>query len=524
MALPTAQQVLSSFTPYTATVPATGTTPAQTLTIPATTSASTVNPPTVSAPTMPTVTPTVGGFDITSAGTAAAPATTQQFIMDNAGLYNQARQEMFTPQYFASTPDGNQVYQDAVNLRTSAPEIASLYSQATGQNLGETLANVNAYLAQTGQTLPSTTASFNIPSYTATAPGATFNAPSLTPKYWGQGITTAPGFESPEAIQSMVELSNRGAISGSQIADMLIRSGLSPEQGAYLWAEQGGGATGLDVAQNRADALANIQDYLTQTGRSTTGFAGPSASQRYAQSLAGQTVGGEGYLSTVKPELSGTASDAMGEYVRQFETGQITPQQLVADAAAQNLTVDQLAQQWATITGEDPAVHRQAIIDYFAANPNVTPLEGYVAPTTTTTTTTPTTTTPSSSGFGDLNALYTQAKQQQFSPEYFATVADGNQIYADAARLGVSANELANLYSQATGADAGETLANINAYLGETEKTLPQYAAGGAVNSDPMMDFIRRQDPAAQRAGVTPKQVQKAQDFLAFAQSKRFGI
>lgn len=51
-----------------------------------------------------------------------------------------------------------------------------------------------------------------------------------------------------------------------------------------------------------------------------------------------------------------------------------------------------------------------------------------------------------------------------------------------------------------------------------------KFAQGGPVNSDPMMDFIRRQDPAAQRAGVTPKQVQKAQDFLSFAQSKRFGI
>ena len=51
-----------------------------------------------------------------------------------------------------------------------------------------------------------------------------------------------------------------------------------------------------------------------------------------------------------------------------------------------------------------------------------------------------------------------------------------------------------------------------------------KFAQGGAVNSDPMMDFIRRQDPAAQRAGVTPKQVQKAQDFLSFAQSKRFGL
>jgi len=51
-----------------------------------------------------------------------------------------------------------------------------------------------------------------------------------------------------------------------------------------------------------------------------------------------------------------------------------------------------------------------------------------------------------------------------------------------------------------------------------------KFAQGGPVNSDPTMAFIRRQDPAARRAGVTPKQVQKAQDFLAFAQSKRFGI
>ena len=60
--------------------------------------------------------------------------------------------------------------------------------------------------------------------------------------------------------------------------------------------------------------------------------------------------------------------------------------------------------------------------------------------------------------------------------------------------------------------------------VGKQILRVAKFAQGGPVNSNPTMAFINRQDPAAQRAGVTPKQVQKAQDFLAFAQSKRFGI
>jgi len=60
--------------------------------------------------------------------------------------------------------------------------------------------------------------------------------------------------------------------------------------------------------------------------------------------------------------------------------------------------------------------------------------------------------------------------------------------------------------------------------VGKQILRVAKFAQGGAVNADPTMAFINRQAPAARRAGVTPKQVQKAQDFLAFAQSKRFGI
>ena len=60
--------------------------------------------------------------------------------------------------------------------------------------------------------------------------------------------------------------------------------------------------------------------------------------------------------------------------------------------------------------------------------------------------------------------------------------------------------------------------------VGKQILRVAKFAQGGAVNADPTMAFINRQAPAARRAGVTPKQVQKAQDFLAFAQSKRFGL
>ena len=124
-----------------------------------------------------------GGYGLTSLGTSTRP-----FTFSSAEL--QAARE-----FFATNPTPDQIYARAEQLKLSPQQIASLYSQITGQNYDTLLGDINSYLTRTGKKL---TGGYSLTPTPAPAPTPTpAPTPAPTPTPVPQGNMAVTGFQRP---------------------------------------------------------------------------------------------------------------------------------------------------------------------------------------------------------------------------------------------------------------------------------------------------------------------------------------
>jgi len=485
-----------------------------------------------------------------------------------------------TKDFFATNPTAEQIYGTAQNVGLSANQLADVWSQATGGNYGEGLSAVNAYLGDS-KTLPGGYQSTTVPVETPVAEPP--QAPTVSPDYGRLPEPYIPGYSAPRPgieappVYTYAQPQSPGY---APVDIPLSYAQQQPSQTVPTPTVTSDPTTGTPTYNIGSFTPGAVQSTTPRLNTNIAYNVGPSLSQMYADQLARET-GARGLREDEIQAAVRSGYEAIGRSVedadpegiayweRQLRTGAVSPETL---AGAMGQSVLDAAEEKGV---ENLGPRRQVSMDYYnrmgtwgssglptygpspsrasfirgmgrdeigetvltdtLTGRNVLP-SGTVGPDGTTTASGATmfTTVPVSANdlyasfFDNPNSVF-GGQSNALSPYVTRTT---NPQYSDEnawdmQQRGITPYNYSmskDQYDQAV--QAGVINPNEYKYdeAGKQILRVAKFAQGGAVNSDPMMDFIRRQDPAAQRAGVTPKQVQKAKDFLSFAQSKRFGI